>query len=402
MSLRPRLSNGEIAGLAPYDCRQNSVTRPASSDHCARHKQWRPGHEAQDTGAEAAGPGPAWAAGRPRGLDVIAAHTRFTHTGRGSAGSGPCRPAPPPRAGSRCRHRRHAASAVRHRPVPSRVSPRQPVPSLAPTMAPGTRSLNTSPSKAQTLETEVGEEDGRRRKNSHPLTSSVSASRLTRTQATRRARGSHAAIGPLTCPGPAQGARPSTRPRGYTLRSPCPARGARVTMTWGGPGGLCARRPGSQVTRAPSHRRERGGQHHGQRQGARRAVESAGAEDSPCGLRLPGPAPAGAPVAGPAQLTRGRLSDHRDVPMPPRVTAGMRRDRVWRSRPGPTTSRARVHGADPRQAPPVVWRGEAQGRVRNGKLGARGRQVRGPFWFRRKDVRGTDGARGRRGVGTRF
>lgn len=67
----------------------------------------------------------------------------------------------------------------------------------------------------------------------------------------------------------------------------------------------------------------------------------------PAAFALPGPSPAGAPAAGPARLTQRRLSDHRDSPTPPRVTAGLTGAHVWHSRPSPTTSRAQVHGADP-------------------------------------------------------
>lgn len=58
LSLRSRLSNGEIAGLAPCDC-QNSITRPTSSGHCAWRKRALGnggGGTRPRTGAEAAGP----------------------------------------------------------------------------------------------------------------------------------------------------------------------------------------------------------------------------------------------------------------------------------------------------------------------------------------------------------
>lgn len=124
----------------------------------------------------------------------------------------------------------------------------------------------------------------------------------------------------------------------------------------------------------------------------------------PTAFTLPGPSPAGAPAAGPARLTQGWLSDHHDAPTPPRVTAGLTRDRAWHSRPGPTTSRARVHGADPmagatcspgsRTVGPV-GRGTGEGRKREAG-DTRMASLRGVL-VQKEACEGTDGARGPKG-----
>lgn len=175
LSLRWRLSNGGMAGLAPYDCHQNAITRPTSSGHRAWHKQAL----GDGRGARGRGHGRRGSRVLPGKLAVpgasVAQPPAHTSPARAAAlpGVDPAaqlhRPVLAPRAVSRCRRRRHhGCVCCVPLPCPQQCDPRQPALSSVPKTAPGTRSLNTSPSKARALKTETREENRRRRKNSQP------------------------------------------------------------------------------------------------------------------------------------------------------------------------------------------------------------------------------------------
>lgn len=136
-------------------------------------------------------------------------------TGRGSAGSGPAaqprRPVLAPRPVSQCRRRRHG-------PVPGRVSPRQPTLPSAPKAAPGTRSLNASPSKARALRRTPGSKQTSPEKLAP---AHVQPLRFLADENVRRRRHTTPARG--DCPGP------SARPPGPGSEVPAPSLSPRLT-----------------------------------------------------------------------------------------------------------------------------------------------------------------------------